>query len=207
MKIKRFLILVLVPLLSCKNEKTDIIFQEVSFYVQKDYLKDIEIIKQINSSLSETTSDTIAEINILTNDYFQYLENLQELCSGEKNPFFESGRRSDVSKEGKEFIEKSSFFLSSLKDLLKNSEIKERANLLLNVDDMKYDDKWFIVYIDFYFRGMDCKEFNLLLDYRKRDLLIVQNQILNHYHLNKFHKKQRFIKQEKNTTLNRGQKP
>lgn len=185
MTIPRFLIIILFMFSSCESEKTDIIFQDVSFYIQKDYQKDIQKIQQINISLSQTTSDTIAEITNLTNDYFQYLENLQKRCSGEKNPFFESGRRSDVSKEGKEFLEKSSFFLSSLKDLLKNDEIKDRANLLLNVNDIKYDDEWFIVYIDFYFRGMDCKAFNLLLDYRKRDLLIIQNQILNDYHLSK----------------------
>lgn len=182
MAIKRFFILILFTLLSCEIEKTDIVFQDVSFYIQKDYQKDIEKIRKINISLSQTTSNTIDEINNLIEDYFQYLENLQESCSGGKNPFFEEGKRSKVTKEGKEFIEKSSSFLDSLNDLLKNFEIKDRANLLLNVNDIKYDHEWFIVYIDFYFRGLDCREFSLLLDYRKRDLLIIQNQILYDYH-------------------------
>lgn len=186
MEIKRFFvfILFLLPtLLSCEIEKTDIIFEDVSFYIQKDYQKDIEKIQKINTSLSQTTSSTIDEINNLIEDYFRFIENLQEICSGGKNPFFEVGERSNVSKEGKEFLEKSSLFLDSLNDLLTNFEIKDRANLLLNVNDIKYDDEWFIVYIDFYFRGLNCKEFNLLLDYRKRDLLIIQNQILYDYHL------------------------
>jgi|SRR5690554_174633 len=191
MRFKNYFFIILLALLSCENEKTDIVFQEVSFYIQKDYQKDIEKIQQINISLSQTTSDTISEINNLTHTYFQYLENLQELCSGKKNPFFEPGRRSDVSKKGNEFLEKSSLFLNSLSELLENDEIKERAHLLLNVDDIKYDDEWFIVFIDFYFRGLDCTEFNLLLDYRKRDLLIIQNQILNDYHLrNKSYKQE-----------------
>lgn len=183
MAIKRLFILILFTFLSCEIEKTDIISQDVSFYIQKDYQKDIEKIQKINISLSQATSKTIVEINNLIDNYFDYLENLQELCSGKKNPFFEEGERSNVSKKGKEFLEKSSFFLNSLNDLLKNFEIKDRANLLLNVNDIKYDDEWFIVYIDFYFRGLDCKEFNLLLDYRKRDLLIIQNQILYDHQL------------------------
>src|SRR5690554_2109850 len=170
MRYKNYFFIIFLALLSCENEKTDIIFQDdISFYIQKDYQKDIEKIQQINITLSQTTSDTISEINNLTDTYFQYLENLQELCSGERNPFFEPGRRSDVSKKGNEFLEKSSLFLNSLSELLENDEIKERAHLLLNVDDIKYDDEWFIVFIDFYFRGLDCTEFNLLLDYRKRD--------------------------------------
>jgi len=192
MRFKNYFFIILLALLSCENEKIDIILQDdVSFYIQKDYQKDIEKIQRINISLSQTTSDTIAEINNLTNNYFQYLENLQELCSGKKNPFFEPGRRSDVSKAGEEFLEKSSLFLNSLKDLLENDEIKDRAHLLLNVDDIKDDDEWFIVFIDLYFRGLDCAAFNLLLDYRKRDLLIIQNQILNDYHLrNKSYKQE-----------------
>lgn len=184
MRFKNYFFIILFALLSCENEKTDILFQEVSFYIQKDYQKDIEKIQKINKSLAQITSDTISEINNLTHAYFQYLENLQEHCSGERNPFFKPGRRSDVSKEGEEFLEKSAIFLSALNDLLKNDEIKDRAHLLLNVEDIKYDHEWFIVFIDFYFRGLNCTEFNLLLDYRKRDLLLIQNQILNDFHLN-----------------------
>lgn len=187
MAIKRFFILILLTLLSCETEKTDIVFQGVSFYMQKNYQKDIEKIRKSNFSLSQTTSNTVNEINNLIDDYFQYIENLQKSCSGGKNPFFEEGKRSKVTKEGKEFIEKSSSFLDSLNDLLKNFEIKDRANFLLNVNDIKYDHEWFIVYIDFYFRGLDCRDFNLLLDYRKRDLLIIQNQILYDYHLRDSH--------------------
>lgn len=182
MTIKRFLIVIIITILSCESEKTDIIFQDVSYYIQKDYQKDIEILKQINIYLSQTTSNDISEVNSLINEYFNYIESLQENCLGEKNPFFEPGRRSDVSKKGKEFLQESSLFLKRLNSLTNNG-IKERVDLLFNVDDIKYDDEWFIVYIDFYFRGVDCEDFKLLLDYRKRDLLIIQNQILYDNHI------------------------
>ena len=66
--------------------------------------------------------------------------------------------------------------------------LKERANHLLNVEDFKFDEERYTVHLEYYFRNVDCGVFIFLIESRKRDVLMIENQILYEVLLNQYKK-------------------
>ena len=180
-------------LFSCKNDEHKLLSLDIDSHRmqknQENYKKDINYLKlQNNNLLKEINLNSITDIDNFSESYFNYLDSIQKLCSNDDyNPFFYKGRRGDITEVGNEFVKETNIYLSELNNTEIISPIlKERANHLLNVEDFQYKDEWYAVYLDYYFRGVDCEIFSFLIESRKRDVLTIQNQILNEILLHQF---------------------
>jgi|SRR5690554_6209701 len=172
--------LMLLLLFACKNNKDNLLYLEMSYgEILKSYRSDINELKIQNINLiKKNNASMLTDMNDITLEYFSYLDSIQNLCIENQNPFFNKGKRAETTQIGNEFIEKTTDYLTKLNNNLQNNHLKKRASLLLNVDDIKYDDEWFIIYIDYHFRGVSCMTFRFLIENRKRNVLIIQNEIL-----------------------------
>lgn len=173
-------------LFSCKNDEHKLLSLDIDSYrmqkKQEDYKKDINYLKLQNDSLLKNIDlKSVMNIYDFSMKYFSYLDSIQKLCSNDDyNPFFYKGRRGDITEIGNEFIKETNIYLSELNNAeIISPVLKERGNHLLNVEDFQYKDEWYAVYLDYYFRGVNCETFSFLIENRKRDVLVIQNQILN----------------------------
>lgn len=170
----------LVLLISCENNVENRLSLDISFNeIYKRYSKDVDELKLLNFNLLKETNDgSLEETNELVMDYFNFLDSIQKLCINTHNPFFYKGERSETTELGIDFIQKTDDFLMELNKNIKNQSLKKRALILLNVDNIPYDDEWIIIYLDYHFRDIDCEVFNFLLENRKRNVLLIQNEML-----------------------------
>src|SRR5690554_2710312 len=143
-------------LFACKNNEDNLLPLDISFSeIYKSYRSDINELNIQNINLiKETNTTTLIDMNDITLEYFNYLDSIQNLCADNQNPFFYKGQRAETAQVGNEFIEKTNDYLSKLSIKIKSQSLKKRVFLLLNVDDIKHDDEWFIIYIDYHFRNV-----------------------------------------------------
>lgn len=174
------LTMITVLLFSCKKEKEKLLYLDISFLaINKSNIKDINELKlQNNRIVNEVNSKSIENLNEISMEYLNYLDSIQSLCKNNQSPFFLEGNRSDATKLGQEFILKSNEFLDKLNKNIKSSTLKKRTYDLLNVNDIKIDEISSIMYVECYFRNVSCEAFDFFINERKRDVLIMQNQII-----------------------------
>jgi len=143
-------------LFACKNNEDNLLPLDISFSeIYKSYRSDINELNIQNINLiKETNTTTLIDMNDISLEYFNYLDSIQNLCADNQNPFFYKGKRAETTQVGNEFIEKTNDYLSKLSIKIKSQSLKKRVFLLLNVDDIKHDDEWFIIYIDYHFRNV-----------------------------------------------------
>lgn len=181
MKTTTILLLTLI-FVSCKEKPTNVpnlpkeplVLDRSVMNVQHSFTEDIVYLKNSNEELRKGE----AKLSFLIDNYLEKLEYYQRLCTGEYNPFFEKGKRTKMTKEGKEFIEISHQFVNEISAFSENEKIKNRIFDLLNVENFVLEDGWQIPYIEYNFPDLDCETFYFLLENRKKNILLIENQML-----------------------------
>ena len=128
--------------------------------------------------VNDVNSGIVRDFNDSALKYFGYLDSIQSLCIGNQTPFFFKGEWSEETKLSQDFTQKTNSFLSKLDNNVKSPLLKKRAYFLLNVNDIKLDEQSFIMYVECYFRNVSCEAFDFFINDRKRNLLVIQNEIL-----------------------------
>ena len=188
---KRFYFILFLLFFSCNKKEYNTLFLEI---VYEDYKKDIDELKKQNIDLlKEIRSDAALDIHGYSNKYIKYLDSIQGLCTNNQSPFFYKARsKGDIrpTKVGEEFINKSNDFINYLNSITISSSLRNRALFLLNVDNIK-NEKWQIIYLDYYYYNTNCKTFVFLIETRKRDALMIENQILYEILSNQYKKERK----------------
>lgn len=167
-------------LVSCEKDNKKLLDLDISFtIINYNVNRDINELKlQNNKLVNKVKFNVVNDLNNSSIAYFNYLDSIQSLCKDNQTPFFFKGERSESTKLSIDFIEKTNVFLNKLNDEIKNPTLRKRMYLLLNVDDIELDEQSSIMYIESYFRNVSCEAFDFFINDRKRNVLIIQNQIL-----------------------------
>ena len=192
MKIKRILIFVVVTSLftvvSCKKiestnntQMDNISLDNMLFDLGKDIENDCILLRESlrtkTYSFDENANELIflkirGEIEL----YYDYLNDVDSISIvNNENVYYTND---DISEKGKEFIKKSSEIVKILKDEVKNDILKERIDLLLGVKDVRNEDGVYFEYLEYNYYGVPYKTFNYLTKMRKRDLLLIEKEVL-----------------------------
>lgn len=156
----------------------DAMFYELGKDIDKDCLlldqqisKDLSVLKNNNKKY-----DAASLINSEFKQYYNYLAYVDSVSSmNQRNEFFTEGQ---LSSEGLIFLERSKILVSKMKLYVKNVDLLERIDLLLGVDDVRNEDGVYLTYLDYCYNGVPQKTFSYLIKNRKRDLLLIEREIL-----------------------------
>lgn len=117
-----------------------------------------------------------SQVNKDMNVYYNYLVEIDSLSlSHEENLFFTDN---EINAQGKLFLKKSVAFNTQIINIIKDESIRQKINLLLSVDDVKSEENIYFNYLDYYYNGAPYKTFNFLIKNRKRNILLVKNEII-----------------------------
>ncbi|MCS4240306.1 hypothetical protein M2306_001019 [Myroides gitamensis] len=156
----------------------DAMFYELGKNVDKDCLlleqliiKDLSVLKENNEKYNIGS-----QINSEFKQYYDYLTYVDSISSiNQRNEFFTEGQ---LNSEGLIFLEKSKIILSKMNSYIKNDDLLERIDLLLGIDDVQNEDGVYLKYLDYYYNGVPQNTFSYLIKNRKRDLLLIEREIL-----------------------------
>jgi len=156
---------------------------EMTFSIQEDKIR--EDCKILEAEIKEKKYDSNMRFDTLLNNmnseienYNNYLEILTERSKAQKKNIFFS--ESEITEEGKIFLNKSNFIYKRLNEYSsKNEFLKKRVQILFDVKDIKDENNYYYNYLDYYYNGVPQKVFNFLIMDRKRNLLIIQKEIID----------------------------
>src|SRR5690606_1535599 len=149
----------------------------------EDMEKDIKFLnekaKTKQSMLLSSPSNRMDSLNTIIDNYYNYLNEL-DLKSEKlnKNLFYDEDI---LTEEGKIFKETSERFLTDLNILLKNKDLKYYINHYFRVEDVKNEENFYFVYIEYDYFGIAYPTVKFLIKKRKYDLMMFKNEILNFY--------------------------
>ncbi|TDS55239.1 hypothetical protein [Myroides indicus] len=116
------------------------------------------------------------QVNKDMNVYYNYLVEIDSLSlSHKENLFFTDN---EINVQGKLFLKKSAAFNTQIINIIKDESIRQKVNLLLSVDDVKSEENIYFNYLDYYYNGAPYKTFNFLIKNRKRNILLIKNEII-----------------------------
>src|SRR5690554_1533078 len=111
-----------------------------------------------------------------TDEYLEYLDELDSIIiNSEYNVFFTS---STPTEENDRFIANSNNYVKNIYNIATDENSRIRINYLLGVEAYLTEDDLHVKYIDWYFKGASEGICRFLIRKRKRDVLIIQNDIL-----------------------------
>ncbi len=156
----------------------DAMFYELGKNVDEDCLlleqliiKDLSVLKENNEKYNIGN-----QINSEFKQYYDYLTYVDSISSiNQRNEFFTEGQ---LNSEGLIFLEKSKIILSKMNSYIKNDDLLKRIDLLLGIDDVQNEDGVYLKYLDYYYNGVPQNTFSYLIKNRKRDLLLIEREIL-----------------------------
>jgi hypothetical protein len=103
--------------------------------------------------------------------------NEQKFEKNINNPFFNN---EIINNNGKNYLIKSRDFCRKLYNFTNDSILKKRIQNLLGVSDINYYNKnIYVKHIDFYYLNLSKKSNLCYINNRKRDVLLIFNEILN----------------------------
>lgn len=166
-------------IISCQNRsEQNIEFDEVAFIINTDIENDIEFFSR-NISIKEDDLDVTNKYKTyknITNEYINYLEELKQFSLNmASNPFFEKEEVTDV---GKKYMKKSVQYKDEVNYLFSDDYLSEQVEILLGLNDVITQDDIYVRYIYYYFYGLPKDLFIYKINIRKRNVLIIQNEIL-----------------------------
>jgi len=185
---KKLIFVIFVLLHSCNQEKENVKISHSYNKILRDCTEDVNELKLQNGRLLKRMNYEIVS-NHISLEYIQYLDSIQKLCTSNLNPFFYEGDEIKTTKFGDEFIIRSSQFLEELTITINDTFLRRRAINLLSVEDFKYDEEWYISYLDYHFFNTNCEAFYYMIENRKRNVLLIQNEILTTFLLKDFEEK------------------
>ena len=151
------------------------------------------LIENIKLSLVRSDNTISKYYDSLTIDYINYLERLEkEINSNSTSILFEDD---DYSDKGKEFIKRSKTYKTQIDSLGRDyPNFCKRANLALNVNDVAQPQNIdqiannetgkgkpntvYFRYLDFHFNGLSNIQGLAFINYRKRNVLELENEFL-----------------------------
>ena|SRR5690554_3646531 len=177
-----YISIIIVAFISCTNQPKNITYCEgtltlLDFGLKKEtkFLK-----KSINQKeRSIVMSSLYSDYKLKTTEYLNYLENLKSKCKEVKsNPFFENGK---LTSEGELFVKKSSEYIKTINNLILNVDYNAKYKIvdLIELNDILTEDGIYIKYVDYYFNGTPKNLFINLINTRKRNVLVIQNEVIN----------------------------
>lgn len=176
----RYICLILF-MVSCTSQEEKKLSLDISFKnIYQTNKEDYEKLKEEYCFIQQKYN-RIAPNDSITMEYLKFLESIELLCENSKNPFFKEGKLSKESELGIKFIIKTKALIEHINKNEISERLKQRAYILLNVEDIKYEEgetKGFVPYLDYYFRGFDSNVIKFLILERKRNVILIQNEIL-----------------------------
>ncbi|WP_410877702.1 hypothetical protein [Myroides sp. DW712] len=181
-----YLVVVVLLITSCqKKEPTydlqlDYMYHIYGKEIEKDcgFLKKSLQVKKVNWNL-ETPSNW-NQLDREIQAYYLYLERLDSLSRLKQENLFYTA--DEINTEGKLFVKKSNELMRTIEEVVdKHTVLYARIDLLLGVQDIRSEEEkgLYFKYLDYNFLGVPPHSFNYLVKMRKRNVLLVQNELWN----------------------------
>ena len=188
---KLFILTIITAILfqSCKKE-VEIDFKENFNYVNEVFNADFDknIDDQTNkfefyinqNKLNSTNSEKISHYSNLTNDYLNFLNELNnEFKKNNKNPLIEADKHTEM---GKKYILKTDDYRNQILKIVTDEGIKKSIALNFStknpIIDFPEHGKVMVDHLDYYFKGVNIKSFLLYIKNKKRIAFDLRNDYL-----------------------------
>lgn len=172
--------LVFLFLFSCtKTVEYDVELDGMFYVLANDLEIDCEDLKKIISYREELKlpNQKYQDYKDETTSYLIYLEKLDSLNQISEYGIFFDG---DVATfESELFIKNTRNYLGTLHKVAIEPAIELRVNRLLGIKDVLISENVYGSYINWYFKGASKNTFRYLIINRKRNVLLIQEEILN----------------------------
>lgn len=155
----------------------DNLFFEYGNDIEKDCVLIIESLKDKRNDFNQKETELVyLEINKELQSYYNYLNYIDSISVTNHTDFFDANE--EINNEGRVFLKKSDDVVNKINNVVESDVLKHRVSLLLGVQDVRSNDGIYFNYLDYYYYGVPIKTFNFLIKMRKRDLLLIENEIL-----------------------------
>lgn len=179
-----YLFVLMLCIISCqKREPTYDLQLDYMYYIYgKDIEKDCVFLKKSLQVKKATWNiENPAHWRQLDREiqsYYLYLNRLDSLSILKQENLFYTA--DEINTEGKLFLKKSNELIRAIEEVVdEHTDLYARINLLLGVQDIESEEEkgLYFRYLDYNFLGVPPYSFNYLLKMRKRNVLLIQNEL------------------------------
>src|SRR5690606_243339 len=162
-----------------KNENLSLnfLFNQYGDQIDEEILLINQMITLKKKSYNGSDKAHLIKIDSLINDYFSYLEYVDEQSNAaKKNIFFDNDNLTD---EGRAFLVKNNTFLKETQLLLNDPNLNKLVYYKFNTDDVRNADDIFFDYMEYNYLDIPYSVFKFMIKKKKRDLFLLNNEIWN----------------------------
>jgi hypothetical protein len=120
---------------------------------------------------------SIKKYDSLTTNYLEYLTIIENEIGQKGSEIFFEGDSYSV--KGNEFITKSKQYDFEIENTISSKNLKERVGFVFNMNDIESNNKIYINYLDYYFRGYPKVQSSFFINNMKRRALEFENEFLD----------------------------
>ncbi|KGO84584.1 hypothetical protein, partial [Flavobacterium suncheonense] len=195
-KMKTTIILIALIFISCNSKEEPKSECDVTYrmLIKENEKYNSYLIENIKSNIRKNPNNqNIAKFDSLTKDYLNFLLEIEtEMAEKTSDVLFKDSK---YSSRGKEFINKTKTYKSEIENLVDSENLKKRINLVLNTNDVELpekgnviannnetgehkNDKIYIYYLDYYYKGFPKNQFLSFLNNKKKSILEIENEFI-----------------------------